>query len=233
MIDPLSIAADALTADVARLTSISQNLVNAATPGYRREISFATALQRSDGSWEAVPAAAVDQRRGTLRATGEQYDLAIDGDGFFELRTPGGPAYTRRGDFHVDEQGRLVTAQGYQLEGLGGPVHLIDGSPVVIDRDGVVTQGDQRLGQVKVVAFDRPDRMTPLSGELFQAAEAPRAALGGDYRIRQGYLEASNVDTAAEMVRLMETMRHFEATQKLVQGVDDMSERTMRKLGEF
>jgi flagellar basal body rod protein FlgG len=233
MIDPLSIAAEALAADVARLASISQNLVNAATPGYRREVSFATAMQRSDGGWTAVPSSTVDQRVGTLRATGEQHDLAIDGEGFFELLTPGGATYTRRGDFHVDEQGRLVTAQGYQLQGLGGPLQVVDGGAIAIDREGVVMQGEQRLGQVKVVAFDRADRLSRVPGGLFQAAEMPQEASGGSYRIRQGYLEASNVDTAAEMVRLMETMRHFEATQKLVQGVDDMTERALRKLGEF
>jgi flagellar basal body rod protein FlgG len=233
-IDPLDVAAASMANDVARLTSISQNLVNAATPGYRRELSFATALTQQLGERSMVQqGSVVDPRAGTLRATGLATDLAIDGEGYFELSTPSGPAYTRRGDFRVDAQGRLVTAGGHALQGLGGTLQAVAEGEMSVDREGVVTQGERRIGQIKVVHFDNAAALVREAGGLFRAAEQPQPVAAGSFRIRQGQLEGSNVDTASEMVKLMETVRHFEATQKVVQGVDEMTERALRKLGEF
>jgi flagellar basal-body rod protein FlgF len=224
-VDPLRSAGAALAADLARLSSISQNLVNAATPGYKRDIAFARTL--------ALHTTAVDHKLGALRTTGGTYDVAIDGQGYFEVRTEQGPAYTRRGDFRVDAQGQLITQQGHVVQGLNGALVLAGEGLVSIGRDGVVMQGERRIGQLKVVAFENTTGLQRLPGGLFASPASPQPAAPGDFRLRHGQLEASNVDTASEMVRLVETMRHFEAMQKVVQGADEMTERALRKLGEF
>lgn len=232
-IDPLSIAAAAMSGDVARLSSISNNMVNATTPGYRREIAFARLMTGGPESAGSALRSYVDQRAGAMKQTGQAEDMAIDGEGFFELATPAGLVYTRRGDFRVNEQGQLSDANGNLLQGLGGAIQLQSGAPMEMDRDGVIKQSGSRVGQVKVVQFAAPNQLVRLPGGMFAANEGAQISAAGTYRVRQGYLEASNVDTTAEMVKLMETMRHFEATQKLVQSMDDMTDKALRKLGEF
>lgn len=238
MIDALAAAAASLSNDVARLNAISNNLANATTPGYKRQAgpsAFEASLsEQASALADTARAAAIDQKRGTLRVTESPLDVAIDGDGWFELRTPAGPAYTRRGDFRVDANGQLVTQAGHAVMGVGGPLQMRTAAPV-IGKDGKVVDDGQDAGQLKLVTFDPSTRFTPLEGgSIFTAPDSAVApAPERPPRVLQGHLEASNVNTAAEMVRLIETVRHFESLQKVVQGVDDMRERALRKLGEF
>lgn len=240
MTDSMQALAGSMAGDISRLTSISQNLANATTTSYKREIAlgkmFEQRLLDAVGTAMNRPkserSTAVDHRHGTLRQTGSPLDFAIDGDGFFEVQTEAGAAYTRRGDFQLDAAGRLATQTGHAVQGVGGPLQLNGVNPTV-DRDGRVLEGEKQIGQLKIVRFANPSQLTRAAGGLFHAVEAPLLPLDGATKIRQGHLEASNVNTAAEMVKLIETMRHFEATQKVVQGVDEMMERALRKLGEF
>ena len=179
-----------------------------------------------------MAASSADLRHAGLRPTGEALDLAIDGDGFFEVQTEAGPAYTRRGDFRLDAAGRLVTHAGDVVQGQGGPLVLGTTTPT-IDRSGRLFDGDKPLGQLKLVTFADPRTLARSEDGLSTTNQPATVQPEGEARLRQGHLEASNVNTAAEMVRLMETVRHFEASQKVVQGVDEMTERALRKLGEF
>lgn len=196
----------------------------------------------SKRSWEnrALPSQAtgaaqeIDHKKGALRVTDAALDVAIEGDGFFELRMPSGPAYTRRGDFRVDASGQLVTQGGHVVMGTGGPLIMRSGSPV-IGKDGRVLDDGQEIGQLKIVSFADPrSLLVAEEGGVFTAPEAALASSPDrSPKVLQGHLEASNVNTAAEMVRLIETVRHFESVQKVVQGFDEMRERALRKLGEF
>jgi len=118
--------------------------------------------------------------------------------------------------------------------GTGGPLVLRSAAPV-ITREGRVMEDGQEVGQLKLVTFTDPRGLTPSdSGAVFTAHDAALATTPERApRILQGHLEASNVNTAAEMVKLIETVRHFESVQKVVQGFDEMRERALRKLGEF
>lgn len=239
MIDALDAAAASLSGDLARMSSIGHNLANATTPGYKRQVGASQSFEASLGEQgaalaRAIPRFAIDAKQGALRVTDAPLDFAIDGDGFFELRTGSGPAYTRRGDFRLDGTGQLVTQSGHLVMGAGGPLVLRSAAPV-ITRDGRVLDDGQEVGQLKVVTFSDPRSLTPSdSGAVFTAADAALAAAPERTpRILQGHLEASNVNTAAEMVKLIETVRHFESVQKVVQGFDEMRERALRKLGEF
>jgi len=232
VIDALTSAASGMAQDVSRLTTIGQNLANAATPGYKRAMETGAAFSLLGQGLATASHTVTDLRHASLQSTSAPLDVAIDGEGFFEVQTEAGAAYTRRGDFRLDASGRLVTQAGHVVQGVGGSLTLATSSPT-IDRAGRVYDGDKLLGQLKIVDFADARQLTRQEDGLFVTSQSPVVQAEGATRLRQGQLEGSNVSTAAEMVRLIETVRHFEATQKVIQGVDEMSERALRKLGEF
>jgi len=241
--DALSIVSIGMQDDLQRMSSISQNLANVTTPAYKREIavtrSFDSHMEQAravDGR-AALPqqqtnTVALDMSHGALRYTGNALDLAIEGDGYFEVMTDKGPAYTRRGMLHLDTRGRIVTEQGNPLMGVGGEL-VVSGTSVTVDRNGEVRQSDRLVGQVKLVRFANPNGLVALDNGLFAQGTARLADTGIDGAIRAGYQEGSNVSSPQEMVRLTETVRHFEAMQKIMQVYDDAFEKTLQKLGDF
>jgi len=241
MSDVLAIAAKSMADDMTRMATISQNLANATTPGYKKDItvsrpfveylrSYATAgaLPQTFVSSLPVPDSVVDYRSGSVRYTNGSLDVAIDGDGFFELQSELGPLYTRQGNFQVDARGRLVSASGIPV---AGDITLTT-TQIRIDQQGHVFDDDKPAGQLRIVGFAPIDALQKVGEGLFVASNAS-AGQPNDSRVRQGYLENSNVVTTSEMVGVIETMRHFEANQKLIQGYDEMLERVIRLLGEY
>jgi flagellar basal-body rod protein FlgG len=225
MSDALRMAVQAMHNDQARIDGVSRNLANVSTPGYRRE----THVSRS---FTDVIAATIDTRPGSFKHTGRPLDVAIEGEGFFEVATATGPAYTRQGSFHVDARGRLATEAGDAVMGTRGEIPLAT-AQVAIDRQGRVTDNGRIVGQIKVMKLADPGRLERLGAGLVRPAsgaaptEVPAAAL------RSAHIESSNVSAMNEMVKLVETMRHFEASQKIVQASDEMLEKALRKLGEL
>jgi flagellar basal-body rod protein FlgF len=278
--DLMHIAATGMQGDLDRLSTISHNLANVSTAGYKRRLTasspvtgFAEQLQFAATAASMAASAAtsnaastttapesmtyIDPAAGTIRVTGNPLDIAIEGDGFFEVMTPQGPAYTRQGNFRLDGSGRLVTEHGHAVMGTRGELLVSGtGTNLRISRQGEVTQGDQAanppaIGQLKAVRFAQATALTPLGGGLYAQGGAqfaneatgnarPAAGVRNDSSLkpveagfRSGALENSNVSSPQEMVRLAETVRHFEALQKIVQGYDEALEKTIRKLGEF
>jgi flagellar basal body rod protein FlgG len=233
----MAIAASGMQHDLDRMTAISQNMANARTPGYKRQIVVSPAFaqqvdeampQRAGGS--VLSAHSIDPSAATLRYTGSTQDIAIEGGEFFEVAGPQGLAYTRQSGFHTDARGRLVGEHGWPVMGSGGEIVLT--GPYTIEANGDVRQGDQVVARLKLTRFDNPSTLTPLGGGLYRQGGATMAEVASA-RLRLGYQENSNVNSAQEMVRLTETVRHFEALQKIIQGYDDSLEKTIRKLGEF
>jgi flagellar basal-body rod protein FlgF len=237
-VDAIAIAEIGMQNALQRMNSISQNLANVSTVGYKKAVAvtrpFDSFLVEQAARDAALPTVQtmVDPSAGTLRQTGNPLDLAVDGEGYFEVRNDTGVAYTRRGDLRLDPRGRLTTQQGYAVMGLGGEL-AVSGTSVSIDGKGEVRQGAHSIGQIKLVRFANPEALLPLGNGLFEQGGARLADKGVDGAIRVGYQENSNVNSAQEMVRLTETMRHFESMQKIVQGYDDLYEKAIRKLGEF
>jgi len=228
------IALAALQGDMARMNSISSNLANALTPGYQRQVVVQQGVpfaNRVDGLARDLKVLN-DSRAGTLKPTQQPLDIALASSGFFEADTPEGPAYTRAGSLQVDARGRLTTAQGYPIQGKGGEIFVTTQTPQ-IDAAGVVTDAGRVVGQIKVVRFDNPERMTRLGNGLYQAGSGGAIAPDADIRIRQGFLENSNVSHVSEMVNMMQTLRHFESVQRATQAYDEMLGTAVRKLGEF
>ncbi len=244
--------------DMNRLDRVALNLANVSTPGYKREVAgmqpFAEIVSQSSvdagGASPAdatvppsVPNVLRDVRSGTLKITGEPFDIALTGNAFLEVSTEHGPAYTRQGNLHVDARGRLVTAQGYPVAGRAGDILLTTQAPV-IDAYGRITEPQatsgpsatapgQPIAQLKLVQFENPKEMQRIGDGLMSAGSGMKAADESTPQLRQGALENSNVNSIQEMVQLMQTMRHFESIQKVAQGYDEMLGLAIRKLGDL
>jgi flagellar basal-body rod protein FlgG len=174
-----------------------------------------------------------DVRAGTLRATGQPLDFAITGNGYFEVMTPSGPAYTRQGNFRVDARGRVVTEAGHAVMGVAGEILLDSPAPVVSAGGRITSVSTQSvLGQLKIVQFADGAVPERLGDGLFGAAPGMVSLREGDVQVRQGFLENSNAASTLEMATLVQAMRHFEGMQKVVQGYDEMLGLAIRKLGE-
>lgn len=251
MQEVLAISLRSMQQDAARLDQIGTNIANVSTPGYKRQVLVARAenaltpsfVQAMNGfaasQAEAVatlPAArpfdvARDLTAGTLRATARDLDVSIVGDGWFEVQTASGAAYTRQGDFQLDARGRLVTARGEAVQGQGGDIVLASG-PFSIDSAGRVVQGGRAIDRLQIVSFGEKATLQPVGNGLFSAGPQRTPLAETDVQVRQGFLENANVQHAREMVDLMQTMRHFESVQRAVQGYDDLIGSAIRKLGE-
>ncbi len=177
----------------------------------------------------------IDQQGGALRFTGNPFDLALEGPGFFELAGAEGPLYTRQGDFHLDARGRLVNAGGIPVMGTAGEIFLLGGEAKV-ERDGRIFENGKQVAQLRMVDFEQPDALLKAGNGLYAAlaAQAPKDAAASDRQpqLRQAHLENSNVVSVSEMVLLIETIRHFESQQKVILGYDEMLERAIRTLGD-
>lgn len=252
----LSITLEAMHQDMQRMDRVAVNLANVSTPGYKREIAEArpfvdvmegigtSGVGRETSSPSTTPMSVVfDNRPGTLKTTGQAFDVALTGNGFFEVSTQNGPAYTRQGNFRIDAQGRLVTAQGDPVMGKNGDIYLTTQHPV-IDEAGNITEPEATTGpsatapgtavaQLKVVTFDRAAEMQHLGGGLMSAGTGMNVLSEGDARLRQGALENANVSSMQEMVQMIQTMRHFESMQKVAQGYDEMLGTAIHKLGDL
>jgi flagellar basal-body rod protein FlgF len=239
----MDIAASIMADDVFRLNMISQNLANVGTTGYKRRYAltreFVDYLRANQpASQDTVlpvrlssASGAIDWRQGTLTHTGNPLDLAIEGGGFFELQGADGPLYTRQGTFHLDDAGRVTNSAGLPLMGSGGPISLTADQPT-IDQQGRVFEGGQQVAQLKLVKFSDPAGLAPAGGGMYISRTAGDVIVNG-MRVRQGYLESSNVQSLTEMMQLIGLSRRFEAAQKLVQSYDGMLGKAISTLGQF
>jgi flagellar basal-body rod protein FlgF len=236
--DAIGIASRVMADDLFRLNVESQNLANASTTGYKRELiasrPFVQFLEAGDQQIPvSLPAltSVIDSHQGPLTKTSNPLDVAIEGAGFFEVAGNDGPLYTRQGSFRLDSAGRLVTPSGLAVGGSGGEILLTGNSPT-IDRQGNVFEGTQRVGQLKVIRFPKSATLTPLGNGLYQASSAGDVVTDA-MQVRQGFLESSNVAVLPEIVNMIGLVRRFESAQRVVQNYDAMLGTAVSKLGEF
>ncbi len=238
------IAALSMDGDQQRLTGISQNLANVQTPGYKRLVSaqrpFTEAIALAAAAADAPTAGAVDadtrldMSPGALRPSANPLDLAVGGDGFFEFETPQGPALSRQAALHVDAQGRLVNDAGLAVRTDRGELRVpLPVGALRVDTQGEVFADDRSLGHLLLSRVGEPARLQPLGGGLYRPAAGDATQAIDSPQVMPGQREGSNVSSSAEMVRLMETARHFEAMAKVAQGYDDAMDKAIRKLGDL
>ena len=245
----MAVSLQSMQHDMKRVDTLAANLANTLTSAYKRELvierPFVNLIERGT-SPSNLPAelaetlrVVADNRVGTLKSTGQSFDLAIGGTGFFQVQTKEGLAYTRQGNFHLDARGRLVAAQGDPVLGKSGEIFLKTSTPSIDelgnirDPNGNSTQRDQVLAQVKVVEFADSASLEKMGDGLFMANEHATFSDAIAPQLKQAHLENSNVNSMDEMVQLMQTMRHFEAMQKMTQGYDEMLSTAIRKLGDL
>ncbi len=226
---------------------IANNIANASTPGFKREAAkfeeFITMMRPAEGqtgpqSVSFVKDAGVmrDTGQGNIEQTGAPYDVAIAGPGFFAVQTPVGTRYTRDGHFSLDANGNLVTSQGYQVQGDGGAIAITpnDGD-ISIAPDGTISSvvhgvGNQ-LAKLKVVDFANTAALVKQGANLYSTGQTPTTP--ANINLRQGALEASNVQPVIEISHMIEVMRAYEATASLSKSQEDMMRQAIEKLGQM
>lgn len=247
MIRGLYTAASGMLATIRRMESVTNNLANAQTPGFKQEVTAAGTfaqqlvyrLNRPDGAQQLGPltlstiaaAPLIDFSQGPLQQTGRPLDFALAGPGFFAVQTPEGVRYTRDGSFALDEQGRLVTATGALVLGDQGPIQLPGGN-VSVTPEGVIEVDGAPMARLQVVEFG-PDQVLERVGnnqlvpQDAGAVPTPAAAT----TVRQGMIEASNVDLTASLTTSLELQRAYDANQRLIQTMDEMVGRAVNDVG--
>jgi flagellar basal-body rod protein FlgG len=256
MIRSLWIAKTGMEGQQTKLDAIAHNLANVATNGFKRgdvvfeDLMYQNLRQAGSATSEqsqlptglqvglGVRAAATSRNfaQGTLNQTTNNLDMAVEGNGFFQIQLPDGTTgYTRDGAFQLDANGALVTQAGYAVQpGITIPANA---RTVTMGRDGTISvtlQGQsapQSVGQIQLASFINPAGLDPLGGNLFAetaASGTPNAGapgvngLGG---LRQGFVEGSNVNVVEELVTMIATQRAYEMNSKAIQTSDQMLQR--------
>lgn len=205
---------------------VANNIANANTTGYRREgVVFSehmTALDRHGDTLSMAHARGrlVDLKQGVLNQTNGTFDLAIEGEGFFMVETPEGNRLTRAGAFIPSAEGELMTADGNRLLDEGqAPVTVPAGaSNIAVGADGTVSANGLPFAKVGLFAGPEHDDLRYQGGTLFQIDGDPEPA--NSARVRQGFLEESNVDSIAEISRMIEVQRAYELGQSFLDRED-------------
>jgi flagellar basal-body rod protein FlgF len=229
--------------------SVSQNIASGQTTGYRkRTVNFSTDLagelhtgSRSRiGSDSGVALSFPKTNHGISFVNGETHptrrelDVAIQGEGFFEVQRPDGTKlYSRSGEFQVRNDRTLVNGAGHEVLSDGGaPITLLPGGgSVTIQPNGMIFQGENSIGKLSIQKFASNAALTPVSGGSFTAGAGSPPERVETPELMQGYLEGSNVSALREMVDLVVIARAYEANEKMIKTMDDQMEKTLNALG--
>lgn len=249
----LWVSKSGLEAQDTHIATIANNLANVNTTGYKRgraifeDLIYQNLRQAGANSTQnsqiptginmgtGVHLVATEKlfRQGSLQNTNNPFDIAIEGQGFFQVLLPDGTqAYTRDGTFHVDSQGQLVTNNGYVLQ---PPITVPQQTlSVTIGKDGTVSavvagnNTPSQIGTIQLSGFINPGGLQPMGQNLFLATVASGTAYqdvpgsSGLGTVQQGSLEASNVNVVEELVNMIQAQRSYEITAKSIQTVDNM-----------
>lgn len=226
-----------------QLEAIAENLSNSSTPGYRRlQASSRTFDQMlaeergrvaSDNKARYSPIR-VDFTPGAIRQTERPLDFAIRGDGFFEVSKDGQPYYTRKGDFQIDPQGRLITAEGLLVEGVGGPITIprtVAPGTIAIDDRNNLRAGNQTIGTMKVVSFQDNGKLQRIGNTLFTPPTDMQPEDATDTNIINGALESSNSSVSEELVDMITCIRNFESCQRMIRSNDENTGKMIQQIG--
>lgn len=242
----LYIAATGMTSAMVRQDVIASNLANVSTVGFKADRvvneTFGDSLLYSMRNGEPtvmgtsnygtrVAGTITDFSQGSFRPTEQPLDLAIGGDGFFKVRMSDGTfAYTRNGQFTRSPDGFLVTQTGEYVVGPDGmPVDVGTSGNPVIRADGYVSAADgSQLGQVAVVTLDVPNARKV--GQNMWAGQETGGLPPGS-QVRQGYVEASGVNSVKEMVEMITTLRSYESSQRVITSIDGTLDKAVNSVG--
>jgi flagellar basal-body rod protein FlgG len=260
MINSLWISKTGMEAQQMQLDVISNNLANVSTNGFKKahavfedlmyqnlrqvgstaaeQSTLPTGLQIGLGVRTVATSRTFSQ--GNLQQSNNNLDVAIQGNGFFQVTMPDGTTgYTRDGAFQLDNQGRVVTSSGLQVQ--GGITVPANATNISIAQDGTVsasvpgTTAPQNIGSITTASFINPAGLEPKGQNIYQetvASGQPNAGVPGSNglgAVMQGFVETSNVNVVQELVTMIQTQRAYEMNSKAIQTSDQM----LQKLGQL
>ncbi|MBR3600919.1 MAG: flagellar basal-body rod protein FlgF [Lachnospiraceae bacterium] len=239
-----------------RMDVLTNNLANASTVGYKKEGATSQAfdevlalkIKDTTDPAKVKPLGGIslgvkigenytDYSQGSLRETGNTYDIAISGTGFFsvEFRNKAGQTstkYTRDGNFTLNKEGYLVTKDGDFVLGKNGRIKLDPLQTSVIDKNGNIYQNDTLVATLDITDFEDYNYLEHYGENYYQTVEGAREK-NGEYQTISGYLEMSNMSVVQEMVNMISVSRAYETNQKIVQTYDSTLEIAANQLGKI
>ena len=240
MIKGLYRSASAMIPRIKKQEASANNIANASTPGYKKERIFTKELSRAElkiahkrNDWEQpmVDKSYTSFTPGVFDKTGNPLNMAIDGDGFFQLELPDGTkALTRNGAFSVSPQGFLEVPGGALVMGEGGAIPVGSGD-VEVSATGIVSSNGLTVGQITPVSVNDLQSLEKIGSSMFVVPEGEELIPETKSTIQQGYLEASNVDIVREMIEMIISFRNFEADSKSVSVQDQSLEHLFQRVG--
>jgi len=248
LIRSLNTAENAMLLQQTRIDALANNLANVNTAGFKQiltRVAETTAMEPMESSLGSVPSKfahpsrslgiqmyhALDNRPGSVQATGRQTDVAIIGQGYFEVKTENGLAYTRHGSFLLDADQALTTPDGLSVMGERGPIHL-RGTEFSIANDGAVMVDGKMTDRLKLVAFEDPTRLEHLGASLVRPPVdmEHRTLDAAEVVVAQGHLEGSNVNPIDTLIAMIAAQRAFEVQSKVLTTEDEMLEKSVNNL---
>lgn len=254
MVRGIYTAAMGMLIDQEKLNSISNNLANVESVGYKKDVPiFKTYLMKGIYAmnkkgmtyplWKVgrlehaiiVDRVYFSMKQGDMVETDEKFDFAIDGEGFFTVMGKDGEIlYTRAGNFKLDNDGYLRTNEGLKvLDDEGNPILWKE--DYTVDEEGWVHDGEgKRIFRFGIVGFDDPKGLEKVGYSLFRESERsgkPEKISKGRMKILRGYLESSNVQVFKEMINMINALRHFEISQRVIVTEDQLLDRAVNSVG--
>ena len=222
---------------------IANNIANIGTTGFKREsvvfeeylmpvadMEMATNPDRKMSYVQDI-ATLQDHAPGTIKTTGSDFDVALNGDGFLVVETPDGERYTRNGAFALNGAGELVTNEGYRVMGDGGPLLFGDSeTDIRIGADGTVSTNEGIKGRLRLVSFEDNNLLDPVGSSLFRTDAEPQASTA---RVQQGAIEQSNVQAVGEITRMIQVQRAYQSLAQMVSRNDEMRREAIGQLANI
>lgn len=240
-----------------RLQIISNNLANSNTVGYKQDhgqfqisdlptipIDSTQSGDELDSSqaelfWNNF-SVYTDHTNGSLKNTGNDFDLALVGNGFFCVQTPDGIHYTRKGDFTLNGEGLLVTRNGWPVMAESGEISVDSTENAYqhkrfsVDEEGNVTVDGNQIGRLRIVDFPQPYKLNKVGETLFKSADIGLGPIPAEkFKLSQGFIELSNVDGVKMMTEMIEVLRGYESYQKIIRSVDEVNSRAINEIGKL
>ena len=255
MVRGLYIAGTGMLLQRRKMETITNNIVNAETTGYKKEFnvahSFDEVLTRRINDTHSIDSRVapyrpgvgplnlgtqvdqlyIDFTMGAMEGTERPTDLTLVGDAFFVVMTADGERYTRSGHFYLNDGGFLVDGEGNPLLGANGPIN-VGGLNFSVDSFGNVFTPEGFVDTIRVASFEDNNSLRRQGSSLFFATEPPLAA-PNPYTIAQGFLEMSNVDIGREMVDMLAMYRTYETNQRMITMIDETVGRAVNEIGRL
>ncbi|MEA3297794.1 MAG: flagellar hook-basal body protein [candidate division Zixibacteria bacterium] len=230
MIKGLCTSASGMIPHIRKQETAANNLANAGTPGFKKDIVFTRELSRAEkqfvptkSDWQQpmVDDLYTDYSAGIFNRTGNTLDIAIEGDGFFTLLAPdGSTVLTRSGSFLVDNDGLLAFPGGMLVAGEGGPIEIGDGR-VTVSLTGEIEVDGINVARIIPQTVADLNQLEKIGSSMFRVPEGVELITVEKASLRQGYLEASNVDIVSEMIDMIISYRNYEANARAIQSQDE------------